>query len=155
MKSEALIACTRRARVVSTIVAAVAINIGCPALSTAATAFRRGVCDRQAEKLVGDKPVRQSASMRPPRRIRGGPAKLPTRDTPTTGAGVWVAEALIDRNGKIRELWVLREPTLTPPWPEFNRAIERSVRQWEYEPPIVNGARVSVCMTVTMTIDWW
>lgn len=79
---------------------------------------------------------------------------LPTRDTPTIGTGVWMAEVLIDAHGKIREVWVLREPTVSPPWPEFNRAFELAARQWQYEPLIVQGEPVPVCMTVTTTIDW-
>lgn len=140
-------------RWLAAIMTVVAMNLA-SAGAISATDLRPGACDRQAEKLVGQKPVRPHGSIRPPKRIHGDRPKFPTRDTPTTGTGPWMADALIDIDGKIRELWVLRQPTLTPPWPEFNTAIEESIRQWQYEPLIVKGKRVPVCMTVTMTIDW-
>lgn len=74
----------------------------------------------------------------------------PTRDTPFTGEGVWIAEVLIAGDGKVREVWVLREPEFTPPWPEARKRFSEAVRQWIFAVTKLEGTEVPVCMTVTL-----
>jgi hypothetical protein len=46
----------------------------------------------------------------------------------------------------------LREVEATPPWPEFNQAITTAIGQWLFEPTVVEGRHVPVCMAVTVGI---
>jgi hypothetical protein len=115
---------------------------------------RSGVCEREVEKLVGQKAVRIGRSMRAPKKLRGVPPKHPELPPGTRASGVWLGEILINDSGKIVRVWPLREIRLVPPFPAFNDAITDAIRQWEFEPLLVQGRAMPVCMTVTVNIDW-
>lgn len=53
-----------------------------------------------------------------------------------------------------REVWTTREMAFIPPFPAFNRAIVDAFRQWRFEPVVVQGERVPLCMTVTHIVDF-
>jgi protein TonB len=55
-----------------------------------------------------------------------------------------VIEATIDETGKVRDMRVLRSIPL------LDQAALDAVRQWEYEPTLLNGRPVPVIMTVTV-----
>ena len=67
---------------------------------------------------------------------------------------MWIGELLLSGDGKVTHVWPLREVQLVPPFPETNQAIVDALRQWEFEPFLVNGAATPVCMTVTLNINW-
>ena len=58
--------------------------------------------------------------------------------------GVVIVEATIDAQGKVRNARVLRSI------PELDAAALDAVRQWEFEPTLLNGQPVPVIMTVTL-----
>jgi protein TonB len=58
--------------------------------------------------------------------------------------GVVIMEATIGVDGKVTDVRLLR------PIPLLDQAALEAVRQWEYEPTIVNGVAVPVVMTVTL-----
>jgi outer membrane biosynthesis protein TonB len=113
-----------------------------------------GFCQLDAPKITGQKPVQITGKIRAPKKIHHVSPKYPAFPPETTARGVWIGEALIDTAGKIARVWTIREVEITPPFPAFNAAIVNAIRQWEFEPLVVDGVRLPVCMTVTVNIDW-
>ena len=60
----------------------------------------------------------------------------------------------MDQQGLVKEVWTTREMAFIPPFPAFNRAIVDAFRQWRFEPVVVQGERVPLCMTVTHIVDF-
>jgi protein TonB len=58
--------------------------------------------------------------------------------------GVVILEALVGEDGRVRDARVLRSIPL------LDQAALDAVRQWEYEPVLLNGAPVPIIMTVTV-----
>lgn len=67
---------------------------------------------------------------------------------------MWLGEMLINNSGKIARVWTLREVRFVPPFPAFTNAITDAIQQWEFEPLLVQGKAMPVCMTVAINIDW-
>ena len=117
-------------------------------------AARSGVCEREAEKLVGQKAVRIGPSARAPKKIRHVPPKYPELPPGTVGSGGWLGEVLITTAGKVAHVWSIREVKFVPPFPAFNNAVTDALKQWEFEPLLVQGKPTAFCMTVTVNINW-
>ena len=115
---------------------------------------RPGVCQRQAVRLVGQKAVRVGKTIKAPKKIRNVSPHYPQWPSGTTGRGMWIGEALVDTQGRVLHVWPIREVEITPPLPAFNEAIVNAIRQWEFEPLVVDKLKVPVCMTVTVNINW-
>jgi outer membrane biosynthesis protein TonB len=115
---------------------------------------RPGVCERQAVQLVGQRAVRVGKGIKAPRKVRDVRPDYPSWPPETTGRGVWMGEALIDTQGRVSHVWTIREAEITPELPAFNRAIVDAIRQWQFEPLVVNGVTVPVCMTVVVNPNW-
>lgn len=62
--------------------------------------------------------------------------------------GVVILEAVIDKNGKVKDTRVISSPD-----PVLTTAAEEAVRQWMYEPYVVSGGSQEVLFTVTMTFS--
>jgi TonB family protein len=60
--------------------------------------------------------------------------------------GVVIMEAMADEQGKVRNLRIISSPSQL-----LNSAALAAVKQWEYEPYIVNGKAKPVLFTVTVT----
>jgi protein TonB len=58
--------------------------------------------------------------------------------------GVVILEAVIGADGRVTDLRVLRSIPL------LNQAAMDAVRQWEYQPTLMNGVPVAIIMTVTV-----
>ena len=119
-------------------------------------AARIGVCEREGEKLVGQKPIRIGPSMRAPKKLRDVRPKYPEEFPPNTVVSVgspWLGEVLITESGKVTHVWPIREVAFQPPFPAFNNAITDAIYQWVFEPFIVMGKPMPVCMTVTVFIN--
>ena len=114
----------------------------------------RRACEKESEKLWGQKPVRIGGSMRPPKKLRSVAPQYPDLPPETLGSGIWLGEVLIGDSGKVAYVWPIREVIFSPPFPAFNNAITDAIRQWEFAPLLVQGQPMPVCMTVSMTIDW-
>ena len=61
---------------------------------------------------------------------------------------------MLDAKGRVSSVWATRKVKLTPSFPPFNLAIVDAIREWQFEPVVVNGRPMPACMTVTVTIDW-
>jgi hypothetical protein len=72
----------------------------------------------------------------------------------TTGSGGWAGEFLIDSNGKVVEVWATSQPRLEPQFPEFSQAIVDAIRQWRFEPLVINGEGAPACASVSLSINW-
>ena len=115
---------------------------------------KSGACLREAETLVGRRPVKAGGKVGQPRKIRDVRPQYPSLPPGTIGRGIWLGEALIDSKGMVSKVWTVREVEIRPPLPAFNRAIVDAVRQWEFEPFHIDKVPVPVCMTVTVNINW-
>jgi hypothetical protein len=122
--------------------------------SSEKAATRPGVCEREAEKLVGQKAVQIGRSVRAPKKLRDVPPKYPELPPGTVGSGVWLGEVLINNTGKVAHVWPIREVKFVAPFPAFNNAITDAMQQWEFEPLLVQGKPAAFCMTVTVNINW-
>jgi hypothetical protein len=65
----------------------------------------------------------------------------------------WVGEALVGTDGLVVDAWAIRELSFTPPFPEYNDAILKMIRKWEYEPLLVERQRTPFCIVVTVNIN--
>ena len=115
---------------------------------------RPGVCERQAVELVGQRAVRVGKSIKAPRKVRDVRPDYPSWPPETTGRGAWIGEALIDTQGRASHVWTIREIEITPELPAFNRAIVDAIRQWQFEPLVVDRVKVPACMTVAVNVHW-
>jgi len=115
---------------------------------------RAGACEGEAEKLLGQKPVRISGSIRPPKRVRDASPDFRELPPGTTVSGMWIGEALVDNSGQVTRVWPVREVVLRPASPAFNNAIVDAIRRWEYEPLLVDSKPSPFCMTVSVNIDF-
>jgi TonB-like protein len=102
-------------------------------------------CVDESERLVGERATVVDAFFRAPRKLHHVSPDLPVREG---AASVWLADVLVDQQGKVREVWTLRG--FTPPWPEFDVAAASAIRQWTYEPAVVDGRPVPFCVPVAV-----
>jgi hypothetical protein len=111
-------------------------------------------CDAEAKRLFGERPVVVDQKLAAPRRVHNVPIDFSGMGDHRTGSGNWMAEALIAADGTIAQVWTIRSPRFEPAWPEFEERAVGNVKQWRYEPTVVDGAPRWVCMVVVMTIHW-
>ena len=126
------------------------------ALSVSAIAHAGPVrqCVEESEKLVGRRAALLDAK-EVPRRLRDVPLEFPTRAGSTkAGSSIWLGDALVDQDGKVRAVFTLRPLRFDPPWPEFEEAIAANIRQRVYEPATLDGQAVPFCLTVSVSINW-
>jgi protein TonB len=95
----------------------------------------------------GDTPIRVGRDVRAPRKIKHVDPVYPNSALTGGAHGTVIIEATIGPDGKVQDLRLLRAV------PAFNQSALDAVRQWEYEPTVVNGVRVSVVMTVLVTFS--
>jgi len=91
---------------------------------------------------------------RAPRLLRRGPALDYSGLGNRRGSGNWMGEALIGADGHIKQVWTHRSPVWEPAWPEFDELVAASLRTRVYEPTIVDGSAVPVCLVMTVNITW-
>ena len=89
-------------------------------------------------------PVRIGDGVPPPAKIHDVPPVYPPAAREAGVQGLVVLEATIDPAGEVGDIEVLRSV------PELEEAAITAVEQWRYEPTLVDGAPVSVLMTVTI-----
>jgi len=86
--------------------------------------------------------VRVGAGMKPPKKIKDVKPEYPAVAMPSRAHGSVMIEATIGPDGKVQDAKVLVSIPL------LDQAALDAVRQWEYEPPRLNGVPVAVVMTV-------
>ena len=95
-------------------------------------------------KLTAPAPVRVGGSIKAPAQTKRVNPPYPPEAQAAGVQGVVIMEATIGVDGKVTDVRVLR------PMPLLDQAAVEAVRQWEYEPTMVNGVAVPVVMTVTL-----
>ena len=92
-------------------------------------------------------PVRVGGAIPEPRRIHAVPPIYPPIAKDASISGIVILEIVVDPAGDVTEATVLRSIGL------LDRAAVDAVRQWKYEPTLLNGVPVSVVMTVTVAFS--
>lgn len=93
---------------------------------------------------VADVPVRPSSGIKPPIKVKDVAPLYPAIARAAHVEGIVIIEATIGRDGRVQDARILRSVPL------LDAAALDAVRQWEYNPTLLNGAPVSVVMTVTV-----
>lgn len=97
----------------------------------------------RAGRTAPVEPVRVGGAIKPPRQTKTVNPDYPAMARSARLEGVVILEATIGVTGKVTDVRVLRSIPL------LDIAAMDAVRQWEYEPTILNGKAVPVIMTVT------
>lgn len=93
----------------------------------------------------GNAPVRVGGNIPMPRRVsEGTPPATPEAARQAGVAGVVILEIIIGTDGAVREAKILRSIPL------LDQAALETVRQWRYEPTLLNGTPVPVILTATV-----
>ncbi|MGH9312832.1 MAG: TonB family protein [Vicinamibacterales bacterium] len=101
----------------------------------------------RASLPVGPSPVRVGGNVRPPTRIKHVNPIFPDVARQARVQGVVILEVTVGTYGEVTGACVLRSiPTL-------DQAAVDAVRQWEFEPTLLNGQPVPVIMTVTVNFS--
>ena len=100
-----------------------------------------------AKKNVGNALTRLNASQRP-RKINDVKPVYPEEALKNKIEGVVIMEAMADEQGKVKNIRIISSPSLL-----LNNAALAAVKQWVYEPYIVNGIAKPVIFTVTVTFS--
>jgi protein TonB len=88
--------------------------------------------------------VRVGQGVREPKRIAGAPPEYPPLARSVRVQGVVILEAVIDEQGTIERVKILKSVPL------LDGAAVAAVKGWRYTPTLLNGVPVSVLMTITM-----
>jgi len=88
--------------------------------------------------------VRVGATLKPPKKIKDVKPEYPAVAATSRTHGSVVIEATIGPDGKVQDAKVLVSIPL------LDQAALDAVRQWEYEPPRLNGVPVAVIMTIVV-----
>jgi periplasmic protein TonB len=92
-------------------------------------------------------PVRPGGNIRPPAKIRHVAPVYPPLAQSVRREGVVILEAVINEEGEVRQLRVLRSVPL------LDEAAMDAVRQWRFTPTLLNGQAVPIVMTVTVSFQ--
>jgi TonB family protein len=105
---------------------------------------RRGAAVPQA--APANEPVRVGGNIKVPRKLKHVAPEYPPAMLDAGLEGVVPMEALIGKEGSVVSVRVLSADV----HPEFARAAEAAVRQWQFSPTLLNGDAVDVRMTVSI-----
>ena len=92
-------------------------------------------------------PVRAGGQIQPPSLIERVPPVYPPLAVSAGIQGVVILEATVGQNGKVEEVSVLRSVGL------LDLAAMEAVRQWRYEPLLLNGRPERFILTVTVSFS--
>ena len=116
-------------------------NDGVVAVEVTATLLDRPA-DRRGARPVA--PIRVGGDVPPPRKTHDVSPVYPVAARAARVQGLVILEATIGPTGEVVDVEVLRSV------PELDEAAATAVRQWRYEPTLVDGVAVPVLMTVTV-----
>jgi TonB family protein len=100
-----------------------------------------------AERSDGAGPRKVGGNIKPPMRRYGVAPVYPADAQAARIQGVVIVEATIDASGAVSEARVVRSV------PMLDQAALDAVRQWKYDPTVVDGVAVPVIMTVTVNFS--
>ena len=94
--------------------------------------------------VEGTAPVRVGGNVKTPAKLVDVPAVLPEAARQASVSGMVIVEATIGVDGAVKDAKILRSISL------LDQAALDAVRQWKYEPTLLNGVPVPVIMTVVV-----
>src|SRR5262245_30883890 len=109
-----------------------------------AEAARKAKAAAEVRSAKPAAPLRVGGNVRPPIRIKEVPPVYPAIAKSAQVQGDVVIEATIDETGKVADARVVKSVPL------LDQAAIDAVRQWEYQPSLLNGVPTPVVMTVTV-----
>jgi outer membrane biosynthesis protein TonB len=112
-----------------------------------------GVCESESRRR-GIALVRIGNGLSMPKKVRHVQPNYPEWRRGTVGSGFWMGEFLVGTDGTVVQVWTVRAVKFTPPFPQFNQAIVNAIRQWQFEPLLLERRPVPFCATVTVQINW-
>ncbi|HKE86564.1 MAG TPA: energy transducer TonB [Vicinamibacterales bacterium] len=89
-------------------------------------------------------PIPVGGIIRPPKKVTHVAPIYPPIPLAARKGGLVILQAVIDEDGSVREVNVLRSDPL------FDRAAVVAVKQWRFTPTLLNGHPVPIVMTVTV-----
>lgn len=95
----------------------------------------------------GSRPLRVGGPIKAPMKVKHVNPVYPEQAQQARVQGVVVCEAVIDRDGKVADAKILRSIPL------LDEAALAALRQWEFEPTLLNGEPVPIIMTVTVNFS--
>ena len=107
----------------------------------------RGVMFTVTCTFKRDEPVRATGDIKPPKLIKKVDAIYPQEAKDAGIEGVVILEATTDIYGKVKEVKILRSI------PELDQAAIDAVKQWVYEPMMIDGKPKGVIFTVTVVFE--
>src|SRR5688572_4506575 len=69
-------------------------------------------CEAESSRIFGQVPSSGTGALAGVKRLRGAQPKFPELPSGTRGSGIGMHEVLIGPDGKVRRVWVIREPIL-------------------------------------------
>jgi len=96
------------------------------------------------ERLAKAVPIRVGGQIRPPIRVKDVAPVYPAIAQSARVQGDVVIEATIDEDGKVADTRVVKSVPL------LDQAALDAVRQWQYQPSLLNGVPTAVVTTVTV-----
>lgn len=109
-----------------------------------------GICGCLPEEPLPpqpQEPVRVGGIVRPPSKTRDVAPIYPEIAKQARVEGIVILEAIIDPAGNVTHVRVLRSRPL------LDESAIDAVKQWKYEPTLLNGVPVPIVMTVTVTFQ--
>ena len=103
---------------------------------------------------LADGTTDDSGKPTPPKEVHDSPISWPGDTAHRTGSGVPIVEAVVDADGKVVDVRIVRPITWEPPWPEFDKAIIDAIRSWRYTPAKRGDRPVPACVSITIMIHW-
>lgn len=71
-------------------------------------------CENASRQLFGEPPTPLAGEVKEPKKVHHVNVKFPSLPPGTVGGGVWVGEALIAPDGRVRRVWALRDLNSSP-----------------------------------------
>ena len=110
---------------------------------------RRVADQRPSSSAQGSQPIRIGGNIRPPRKQHHVRPVYPTTMRDAGREGVVPMEAIIGRDGSVLSVRVISAQV----HPDFALAAVDAVRQWRFDPTLLNGETVEVVMTVSVNFS--
>ena len=77
-------------------------------------------------------------------------AVIPENCRTSSYTGLFIFEAVVERDGSVRDVRTLRRGVLDPPCPSLENNFRRAIAQWRYQPAMRHGTPVAVYLTIVV-----
>ena len=98
--------------------------------------------------IAQEPPIRVEGDVAPPEVLRRVEPKLGELLRTRRTSGVVILEAIIDRQGRVRNAHIVRSPHP----PEVNAVFVHAIEQWRFKPATLHGKPVAVYFTTTILL---